>query len=220
MDFQFVDIEINGMQNPIDVSIDSKSIFYLFDGRNRVKAMKDLEYTKIKARIFKNLTDKDILSKVNSAENRRHQSQGCRAVTAWVYFQEQKKLGIKMTQQEAAQICGADHRLMSIVNKIHKSYKRDDIIAVLKEGKKINISNDDDMPFATDNLRSIERWLLKESIKLESVESISAVEPEVSLEEEKHIYEAIDYLKKHLKLPALKKANKELYSVIKNIENQ
>jgi len=214
-------IEEKGLLRPIDVVLENGEL-YILDGRNRTKAMRELGKNKIKANIYENLSEKEKLDIVSMAENRRHQSAGSLAVSSWNYMNEEKKLGNNVNQRDAAASMGADYRLVSLVNKIYNKHKRGDIIQLLSEGKKINIGESDDSPYMTDNLKTIDRWILKQASRIKTTEPIQSLNDdilELTLDEEVELTNIIEHSRKLLRPIALKALNNRLYAFVKEMEN-
>jgi len=212
----------DGQNENATISLENGKMM-LIDGRNRMKALIQLGIETISADVStRPMTMREKLDCVKSKEARRHQSVNTKAVSAWKWYQMSKKAGEKINMSESAALYGADNRLMSVVNKLHTKYGRQDIIALLAEGKKINISDDEDMPYMTDSLRTIEKWVKKQASKLITTNTISAIRNDIadmSIEDEAEVINIINHAKKHLNLDGLKILASDLYAYIKEIEN-
>ena len=194
---------------------------YLLDGRNRAKALKALHKDTIMLWItHEKLSKVQKMELFKTKEMRRQKSASQIAVTCWLWYIEMKKNGEKLSMQEAAKEFGADHRLVSTVNIIHEKLKRDDIIAILARGGKVNTSMDSKVPYLTDNVRTIRKWLEKQAISLrEVIKEPEVNEFHISYEKELLASKRIDMLKKDFSLEELKYFVNRLYTTIKEIEN-
>lgn len=154
-------IEQNGQQEPITVYRGK-----IVDGRHRWLIMQDIGSPTIKAvRLPNNTTIAELESLVQAKETRRHETASQLAIRAY-------RLSLRdgYTQASAAKELGANVKRVSEAKKIAVTYKREDILELLHRGKKLNIGTEV-IPFNTDSLGTICRWLAENNTILPAIET-------------------------------------------------
>ena len=164
-----LDIETNGQLDPV--------ILYrnrIVDGRNRHRALTMLNITTIKVmRMNNNSTIEQIRSLVQSKENRRHETVSQIAITAYKYMNS--TTGTNISRAEAGEKFGVNVKRISEVKSIAETYGRADIIEILFNGEKFD-TGEANIPFWTDSLGTIIRWLTANG----TVRGSGNVKPKVS----------------------------------------
>lgn len=157
-----LDIKNNGQLEPVKLikceeQRQDGTLYDMYDGRNRLRALTELGLTSIKSIISIGLSDSDIESQVLSLETRRHQSPTQRAIMAYNYYIEQSKNEeTKVSQGTVAEKFGITRTNISEVKTL--SERAPDLVEVLFNGNKFNIGTLS-MPNFTNNLRTINAYL-------------------------------------------------------------
>jgi len=128
----------------------------IVDGRHRWLVLQELGIGTIKAvKMANNSTLQQIKDVVIGKETRRHETASQLAIRAYKHI-----LGStdKISQAEAAKMFGANVKRISEAKKIAVTYNRPDILELLFDGEKFNTGTTD-IPFLTDSLGTILRWL-------------------------------------------------------------
>jgi len=144
-----------------------KIIHEVFDGRHRIKALKELNRNKVTGLVFENLPDDEIIRKIEGSEMRRHDSASQLAIKAWYdYIDPNSEV---KTLAEAARKHGASLANIKRANKIgnvnqpgskRRYYARRDILDLIYNGGAFPISD----RITTTSLATIENWLAKNSL--------------------------------------------------------
>lgn len=184
----------------------------VIDGRNRIKALKELGITKVK---YKNLDPQIPLEEVKELvvkgfERRRHQTVTQKAISAYKYMLEQHNNGNKITIGEAAELFGSKRDVVSRVKSLHK-IAGDEVIEALFNGKKIIIDKINNK--STDNIRSILNYY--KLLNQEIIDNNKEQKLDLTDEEKEFINEIFDNLySQHSSLLLLGLANK-IYKELK-----
>ena len=158
---QLVPIWINRKTNGEEV------VYEVFDGRHRTKVLRELGREKVLALVYDNLSDKEVLQKIEGSEMRRHDSASQLAIKAWYDYIDPNS-DIK-TMIEAAKKHGASVANVKRANKIgspnvpgskRKYYARRDILDLIYAGGSFRTSD----RTTTTSLATIENWLAQNSI--------------------------------------------------------
>ena len=150
-----LDIEQNGQLEPIKVW-KHKNKLYVYDGRHRLKSIKELGLETIKAEVDDKATEEEIKTRVKSLENRRHQTPTQLAIMAWKeYTLLNKDASTKVSQGEIAQKYGIGRANISEVGTLNESSPW--LIDVLFSGQKFNIGSEA-VPLMSNNVRAINKF--------------------------------------------------------------
>lgn len=152
------DIKENGQLEPIKVS---RNKYY--DGRNRIKALKLLGEEFVEAEINDKLSDEEILSKVGSLENRRHQTPTQLAILALKeYITLSEDSETKVSQDVIAKKYGISRKNLAEAKSLRERAKWlvDD---TLFNGGKYNIGTEH-APNFTNNIRVLNNYFKNDII--------------------------------------------------------
>lgn len=151
-----LDIEQNGQLEPIKVWR-HKNKLYVYDGRHRLKCLKELGMDTIKAIINDTSSEEEIRTQVRSLENRRHQTPTQLAIMA---FKEYRLLSedaeTKESQESVAKRFGISRKSLAEVKTL--SERAPDLIDVLFNGDKFNTGTKTN-PCYTNNIRVINAFV-------------------------------------------------------------
>ena len=146
-------IDSIGQQDPILVYR-----MKIIDGRHRWLILQELGIKTIKVDKLPNNTTMDELNAIVTAkEVRRHETASQLAIRAY-----RLSLQDGYTQLSAASALGANRKRVGEAKKIIETYGRGDIVELIHQGKKFNTGTDK-VPFWTDSLGTILRWLAEHS---------------------------------------------------------
>jgi len=146
-------IEAIGQQDPILVYR-----MKIIDGRHRWLILQELGISTIKVdKLPNNTTMEELNAVVTAKEVRRHETASQLAIRAY-----RLSLQDGYTQLSAANALGANRKRVGEAKKIIETYGRGDIIELIHQGKKFNTGSDK-VPFYTDSLGTILRWLAEHS---------------------------------------------------------
>ena len=135
----------------------------IVDGRHRLRALTELGIDIIKAeRLPNNLTMDKLRVVVNSTEVRRHQTPTMLAVKAYRMYVAGTK------QAEAAKIVGASLTQLQRVAQL-ANMGRLDIVDVLEQGGKFNVSGDPRIPMMSDSLPAIIKRLHEDKAEADAM---------------------------------------------------
>lgn len=148
------DIELNGQLQPVIVYRGK-----IVDGRNRLRALTELRIDTIKfTELYRNLKSNDIIKVIMSTEKRRHQTATQLAIAAY----NSHKSGLSKTLDEAAMKYGCSKSNLKYVRQL-ENLGRLDLIEVLSDGSKINISDNPKIKKPSDSLSAIISWVKSNS---------------------------------------------------------
>ena len=151
-----LDIEQNGQLEPIKVW-KHKNKLYVYDGRHRLKSLKELGLETIKAEVDDKATEEEIRTRVKSLENRRHQTPTQLAIMA---FKEYKLLSedaeSKESQESVAKRYGISRKSLAEVKTL--SERAPDLVDILFNGDKFNTGTSTN-PCYTNNIRVINAFV-------------------------------------------------------------
>ena len=151
-----LDIEQNGQLEPIKVW-KHKNKLYVYDGRHRLKSIKELGLETIKAEVDDKATEEEIKTRVKSLENRRHQTPTQLAIMA---FKEYKLLSenaeSKESQESVAKRYGISRKSLAEVKTL--SERAPELIEILFNGDKFNTGTTTN-PCFTNNIRVINAFV-------------------------------------------------------------
>lgn len=153
-----MDIKENGQLEPIRVC---RNLVY--DGRHRMRALKELNIKKIEALVDNDLIDEEIKTRVMSHENRRHQTPTQIAISAFrEYLKQKEDKDVKTSQDKVAKQFGISRKNLAEVKSLHE--KRPDIIEDLYNGMKFNIGSES-APSFTNNVRALNAFFRDDKSK-------------------------------------------------------
>jgi len=140
----------NGQELPI-VTYRGKVI----DGRHRVKALRELGLTTVKAvSEDSSMSIEDIKHKIlNVYENRRHQTSTQKAIMAYRMYAEGKAKGEKVSQGAIANLAGTTRKQLARAKELH-GLAGDVVIELLFQGQRINTGTMS-QPNNTDSLATL-----------------------------------------------------------------
>ncbi len=145
------DIDVRGQLDPVVVYRAQ-----IVDGRHRWLILQELGITDISVvKMAHKSTIKEIKAVVRSKELRRHETASQLAITAYRLTLD---MDDQLTQAEAAAKVGANTKRIGEAKKIATIYGRPDILELLFDGGKFNTGTSH-IPFYTDSLGTIIRWL-------------------------------------------------------------
>lgn len=162
------DVEANGQLQPVLVYRGK-----IVDGRHRHKALELLKVGTIKVeRLDNNLSLDEVRKLVESTEKRRHQSPTQLAIKGYRLYKE-----IKITQANVVERVGC-----SLANLKHvislEALGRVDIIELLEEGSKMDISRDSRYVKMSDSLLAIVTYVKEQKARIEGLQAKMDMEEE------------------------------------------
>ena len=176
------DIEINGQLDPVLVYRGK-----IIDGRHRWLILSELEAPEIKYILLPNNTTlAEIRRLVQSKETRRHETAGQLAIRAYRLKTQPNSPYKSLT--DAADSVGAHPKRVGEVKKIVEMYGRNDIIELLFNGEQFNTGTIR-IPFWTDSLPTILRWLAEHGTVVGATQKAAAIKPrrELTMDEELYV---------------------------------
>lgn len=185
------DIEIKGQLDPV-ITYRGKII----DGRHRWLILQELEIDAINyTALPNNTTLTEIKSLVQSKETRRHETASQLAIRAYRLYKEPNSLHSSMA--EAADSVGSNRKRVGDVKKIVEMYGRSDIIQLLFDGEQFNTGTAH-IPFWTDSLPTIIRWLSENGTVTGAKPKTATIEPrkELTADEQMLVNSYVTALKK------------------------
>jgi hypothetical protein len=186
-----LDIEVNGQIEPV-LTYRNRIV----DGRHRWLVLQELEIAEIRyVELPNNTTIQEIKRLVQSKETRRHETAGQLAIRAYRLKMMENSEFKSFT--EASIAVGANRKRVSEVKKIIELYGRNDIIETLFDGKQFNTGKAN-IPFYTDSLGTILRWLEEHGTVIGAKSEVQGVEPrtELSPDEQLLINSYVNAIKK------------------------
>ena len=206
-----LDIEQNGQIEPIKVW-KHKNKLYVYDGRHRLKSIKELGLETIKAEVDDKATEEEIKTRVKSLENRRHQTPTQLAIMA---FKEYKLLSedssTKESQESVAKRYGISRANLAEVKTL--SERAPDLVEFLFNGEKFNTGTVTN-PCYTNNVRVINAFVREDT----SSRLAKPKDYKLSQEEQEFIDElSKDLITKHGSATAMDIA-KRLFGILKPTE--
>lgn len=171
------DIEINGQLDPVTTYRGK-----IVDGRHRWLIIQELGIDEIKyIKLANNATLADIRQVVQSKELRRHETASQLAIRA--YRMKSAHDSKFKSFAEVAKAIGANPKRIVEVKKVVELYGRNDIIDLLFNGKKFNVGTHI-IPFWTDSLGTILRWLEEHGTIIDAKQQLATIEPRKELTED------------------------------------
>ena len=171
------DIEINGQLDPVTTYRGK-----IVDGRHRWLIIQELGIDEIKyTKLANNATLADIRQVVQSKELRRHETASQLAIRA--YRMKSTHDSKYKSFAEVAKAIGANPKRIVEVKKVVELYGRNDIIDLLFNGKKFNVGTLT-IPFWTDSLGTILRWLEEHGTIIDAKQQVATIEPRKELTED------------------------------------
>jgi hypothetical protein len=171
------DIEINGQLDPVTTYRGK-----IVDGRHRWLIIQELGIDEIKyIKLANNATLADIRQVVQSKELRRHETASQLAIRA--YRMKSTHDSKFKSSAEVAKAIGANPKRIVEVKKVVELYGRNDIIDLLFNGKKFNVGTHT-IPFWTDSLGTILRWLEEHGTIIDAKQQVATIEPRKELTED------------------------------------
>ena len=171
------DIEINGQLDPVTTYRGK-----IVDGRHRWLIIQELGIDEIKyIKLANNATLADIRQVVQSKELRRHETASQLAIRA--YRMKSAQDSKFKSFAEVAKAIGANPKRIVEVKKVVELYGRNDIIDLLFNGKKFNVGTHT-IPFWTDSLGTILRWLEEHGTIIDAKQQVATIEPRKELTED------------------------------------
>ena len=156
----------------------------IVDGRHRWLALKELKADTIKiTKMPNNSTLADIKIVVRAKETRRHETASQLAISAYNYILASKT---NVTQDEASKIFGVPTKRIGEAKKIDTFYGRRDILDLLFNGGKFNTGTAH-IPFLTDSLGTILRWLAEHGQVMSSEDKDIGISARVQLTEDEQV---------------------------------
>jgi len=166
LDYQALkkDIEVNGQRDP-GVLFRGKVI----DGRHRLWILSALGHKTMKfTKMPSNSSKAELVALVKSKETRRHDTTAQKAIMAFNYINSSDE---QVTQKEAAELYGVSVKRVIEAKKIVVQYGRRDILDLLFAGNKFNVGTVE-VPFMTDSLGTIIKWLEKYGVAAKTEKQI------------------------------------------------
>jgi len=214
---------VNGQEEAIDCTYNYET----FNGRHRLKALKELGHTTIKVkRQPVGTPDNELRRVADNAESRRHSTPTQLAIKAWKEYIN----GKYTTMAEAASTIGISVKQVERVNKIGgvnnpnskkrlSRFNRLDIIDALYIGEQLQIPIDGNKYKQTDSLQTIINWLTATAkLELASNKPDLPTMDELTEEEEHWIIDVVDLVNKQKKT-VQEELVKRLYASIHKIED-
>ena len=205
------DIEINGQLDPVTTYRGK-----IVDGRHRWLIIQELGMDEIKyTKLANNATLADIRQVVQSKELRRHETASQLAIRA--YRMKSTHDSKYKSFAEVAKAIGANPKRIVEVKKVVELYGRNDIIDLLFNGKKFNVGTLT-IPFWTDSLGTILRWLEEHGTIIDAKQQVATIEArkELTEDEETLVNSYVNTLSKESEL-VRQHISDRLYSRLKEV---
>ena len=168
-------IDVNGQEVPV-VTYRGKIV----DGRHRYLALKQLGINTILTEsLDSSISIQEVSNKIQIFESRRHASTSQLAIRAY----RLKLSGASKTLSEASKSIGAVTKRVSEAKKIAETYGRLDILESIFNSEKFNTGTEQ-VPFMTDSLGTILRWLSENRSKSKDLNYNLSIEDEITEDEQ------------------------------------
>lgn len=162
------DIEENGQLQPVLVYRGK-----IVDGRHRYRALSQLDKDEIKIeRLSNNMKLDEVAKLVESTEMRRHQSPTQLAIKGYRLYKEGNLTQAAVTGRVGCSLANLKH-VISL-----ESYGRMDLIELLENGGKMDISRDPRYSKLSDSLLAIVTWIKEEKARIEGLQAEADLDSE------------------------------------------